>query len=41
MLHSLIIKVKVSSVNKAEIRKCLMYKNVIYSLAYKLITYEI
>jgi len=34
MLHSLIIQVKVSSVNKAEIRKCLMYKNVIYSLAY-------
>jgi len=41
MLHSLIIKVKVSSVNKAEIRKYLMYTNVIYSLAYKLITYEI
>jgi len=34
MLHSLIIKVKVSSVNKAEMRKCLMYANVIYSLAY-------
>ena len=31
MLHSLIIQVKVSSVNKAEIRKCLMYKNVINS----------
>ena len=26
MLHYLIIHVKVSSVNKAEIRKCLMYK---------------
>ena len=34
MLHLLIIQVKVSSFNKAEIRKCLMYKNVIYSLAY-------
>ncbi len=34
MLHSLIIVVKVSSVNKAEMRKCLMYTNVIYSLAY-------
>ena len=34
MLHLLIIKVKVSSVNKAEIRKCLMYTNVIYSLAH-------
>jgi len=34
MLHSLIIQVKFSSVNKAETRKCLMYKNVIYSLAY-------
>ena len=41
MLHSLIIQVKFSSVNKAEMRKCLMYTNVIYSLAYKLITYEI
>jgi len=26
MLHSLIIQVKVSSVNKAEIRKCLLHK---------------
>ncbi len=26
MLHSLIIQVKVSSVNKAEMRKCLIYK---------------
>jgi len=26
MLHSLIIQVKVSSVKKAEIRKCLIYK---------------
>ena len=34
MLHSLIIQIKVSSVNKAEMRKCLMYTNVIYSLAY-------
>ena len=34
MLHLLIIQVKVSSVNKAEIRKYLMYTNVIYSLAY-------
>ena len=34
MLHSLIIQVKVSSVNKAEIRKCLINTNVIYSLAY-------
>jgi len=34
MLHSLIIEVKVSSVNKAEMIKCLMYTNVIYSLAY-------
>jgi len=34
MLHSLIIQVKVSSVNKAEMRKSLMYANVIYSLAY-------
>ena len=37
MLHSLIIKVKVSSVNKAEIRKYLIPTNVIYSLAYLLI----
>ena len=29
MLHSLIIQVKVSSVNKEEMRKCLMYTNVI------------
>jgi len=34
MLHSLIIQVKISSVNKAEMRKYLMYTNVIYSLAY-------
>jgi len=34
MLHSLIIQVKFSSVNKAEMSKCLMYANVIYSLAY-------
>jgi len=34
MLHSLIIQVKVSSVNKAEIRKYLIHANVIYSLAY-------
>ena len=31
---ALIIQVKVSSVNKAEMRKCLIYRNVIYSLAY-------
>ena len=41
MLHSLIIKVMFSSVNKAEMRKRLMYANVIYSLTYLLITYEI
>jgi len=41
MLHSLIIQVEVSSANKAEIRKSLIHKNVNYSLAYKLITYEI
>ena len=29
MLHSLIIQVKFSSVNKAELTKCLMYTNVI------------
>ena len=34
MLHSLIIQVRVPSVDKAEMRKCLMYTNVIYSLAY-------
>ena len=34
MLHSLIIKVEVSSDIKAEMSKCLMYTNVIYSLAY-------
>jgi len=34
MLHLLIIKVKVYSVIKAEIRKCLINTNVIYSLAY-------
>ena len=34
MLHLLIIKVKISSVNKADIRKCLMHANVIKSLAY-------
>ena len=32
MLHSLIIQVKVSSFNKAEIRKRLIHTNVIYSL---------
>jgi len=31
MLHSLIIQVKFSSVNKAGIRKCLINTNVIYS----------
>jgi len=41
MLHSLIIQVKVSSLNKAEIRKRLIHTNVIYSLTYQLITYEI
>ena len=41
MLHLLIIQVKVSSVNKAEKRKYLIHTNVIYSLAYSLITYEI
>ena len=34
MLHSLIFQVKVSSVKKAEMGKCLMYTNVIYYLAY-------
>jgi len=34
MLHSLIIKVNAPSVNKAEMRKCLMHTNVIYSWAY-------
>jgi len=34
MLHSLIIQVKIPSVNKTEMWKCLMYTNVIYSLAY-------
>jgi len=33
MLHSLIIKVKVTSDKKAEMRESLMYTNVIYSLA--------
>ena len=32
MLHSLIIQVEVSSVNKAEMRKCLMYTNVSHLL---------
>jgi len=36
MLHYLIIKVMVSSVNKAAIRKCLIHTNVIYSLAYQI-----
>ncbi len=33
MLHLLIIQVKISSVNNAEIRKYLIHTNVIYSLA--------
>ena len=33
MLHLLIIQVKVSSINKADIRKCLIQTNVIYILA--------
>jgi hypothetical protein len=41
MLHLLIIQVKFSSANKAEIREGLIHTNVIYSLAYKLITHEI
>ena len=32
MLHLLIIQVKVSSVNKAEKRKCLIHTNVIFGL---------
>ena len=33
MLQLLIIKLKVSSINKSDIRKCLIHTNVTYSLA--------
>ena len=33
MLHSLIFEINISSVNTAEIRKCLICTNVIYCLA--------